>query len=65
MILQELLFPNYDTCAHYPMYFRFSWKNFTHVLDDMDNLKFEVRSQSQLRQQGYYDPDERAVHVTG
>ena len=35
MVLQELLFPNYDTCADYEMYFRFKWMNFVNVLDDM------------------------------
>ena len=65
MVLQELLFPNYDTCAHYDMYFRFKWMNFINVLDDMDNLKNEVRMESQLRRQGYYDPDAHEVHVSG
>ena len=64
MILQEILFPNYETCANYDMYFRMSQPSIDQVFDDMEIKKNEIRYQdSSSHRRGYYDPNEHAIHV--
>ncbi len=76
MILQELLFPNYDTCAKYDMYFRLEGANtagldaprekvpgeLTHY-ERFYRRKADIRYDSSSLRRAYYDPQERAVHL--
>ena len=63
MIVQELLFPNFDTCANYDMYFRMVGSRF------MVTEGFEYWHADQDRydpaadRRTYYAPEERAVHM--
>lgn len=63
MIVQELLFPNFETCANYDMYFRMVGSRFWEPLPmepkKMEFLRFDVLSGCHA----YYAPEERAVHV--
>ena len=76
MVLQELLFPNYDTCATYDMYFRLDGKSTAEVDAPMDTLRDEnifydqlflrradIHYDNSMRRRAYYDPDERALHL--
>lgn len=76
MILQELLFPNYDTCADYEMYFRLEGENVAAVDAPLDKARDEVIHYDRLftrradihyddtaRRRAYYDPQERAIHL--
>ena len=76
MVLQELLFPNYDTCADYDMYFRLEGASEAAVDNPKDNLRgvnphfdalfqrqADIHYDGQPLRRAYYDPDERAVHL--
>ena len=63
MIIQELLFPNFDTCADYDMYFRligsFMWEP---MPDDPKNADY-MRYDELAGRHVYYSPEERAVRA--
>lgn len=60
MVLQELLFPNYDTCARYEMYFRMAGEAGVDGAAGEDG-----RPGGAAGKRAYYDPEERAVHLAG
>ena len=76
MIVQELLFPNYDTCACYEMYFRLEGAGIATADAPLDTMRREVvfydeqflrraniHYDSRVLRRAYYDPRERAVHL--
>ena len=76
MILQELLFPNYDTCAQYDMYFRLEGVNEAAVDAPQEKVpgelthyerffrrKADIRIDNKAQRRAFYDPDERALHL--
>jgi len=76
MVLQELLFPNYDTCARYEMYFRLEGVSSAAVdapvdptrevvfYDTVGRRRADIRYDSTALRHAYYDPQERAVHLS-
>ena len=76
MIVQELLFPNYDTCATYEMYFRLEGMANAEVDEPLDMLrdgrKFyehlflrqaNVHYDNTALRRAYYDAQEGALHL--
>ena len=76
MVLQELLFPNYDTCADYGMYFRLEGMTSAAVHEPLDKARdqvihfdrlftqrAEIRYDNMAQRKAYYDPEERALHL--
>ncbi|MBQ6123699.1 MAG: glycosyltransferase [Clostridia bacterium] len=76
MILQELRFPNYETCADYGMYFRLEGESTAAVDAPQDKVADELahyerffRRQADIRydnaalRRAYYDPETRALHL--
>ncbi len=59
MVLQELLFPNYDTFSDYDMYFRMVGAHLYEGTEEMPLLRFDEYSE----RRAFFDPDERAVHL--
>ena len=77
MILQELLFPNYDTCATYDMYFRLEGMATAEVDAPLDKLRdgtvfydqlflrqANVHYDNMSQRRAFYDPDEGALHLS-
>ena len=75
MILQELRFPNYETCADYNMYFRLEGKSLAAVDAPLGNVPSEqthyerfYRRQADIiydnaaLRRAYYDPAVKALH---
>ena len=73
MILQELLFPNYDTCARYDMYFRLQGnasaemdmprdktKEYIHF-DELFQKQADIHVRDQSARRAYYDPQAHAL----
>lgn len=63
MILQELLFPSYDTCACHEMYFKAVGTHFMEATPFVPEKADFIRFDPKINRQGYYDPEEPAVHV--
>ena len=76
MILQELRFPNYETCADYNMYFRLEGKSLAAVDAPLGNVPSEqthyerfYRRQADIiydnaaLRRAYYDPAVKALHL--
>ena len=76
MILQELRFPNYETCAEYEMYFRLEGESLAAVDAPQEKVpgelthyerffrrKADIRFDNAALRRAYYDPDERALHL--
>ena len=63
MILQELLFPNFDTCATHDMYFKAPGAHFMEATPFVPEKADFIRFDQKISKQAYYDPDERAVHM--
>lgn len=76
MVLQEILFPNYDTCARYEMYFRLEGESVARAdapedkasrgtvhFDHLFLRRANIRYDSAALRRAYYDPEEKAVHL--
>lgn len=63
MILQELLFPNFDTCATHDMYFKAPGTHFMEATPFVPEKADFIRFDQKISKQAYYDPDEHAVHM--
>lgn len=76
MILQELLFPNYETCAEYDMYFRLDGEYVAGVDAPQEKVpgelthyerffrrKADIHFDDAAQRRAYYDPEARALHL--
>ena len=63
MIVQELLFPNFDTCANYDMYFRMVGSRFMEALPDDPKKAEFMRFDPLSDRRAYYSPQEHAVRM--
>ena len=76
MILQELRFPNYETCADYEMYFRLEGESLAAVDAPQEKVpgelvhyerffrrKADIRYDNAALRRAYYDPETRALHL--
>ena len=76
VILQELLFPNYETCAEYEMYFRLEGDSMAAVDAPQEKVpgelthyerffrrKADIRFDNSAMRRAYYDPDVPALHL--
>ncbi len=76
MILQELRFPNYETCADYEMYFRLEGESLAavdapqekvpgelHHYERFFRRKADIRFDNAAMRRAYYDPEVRALHL--
>ena len=76
MILQELLFPNYETCAEYEMYFRLEGDSMAAVDAPQEKVPGElthyerffrrqadIRFDNSVQRRAYYDPEVPALHM--
>ena len=76
VILQELLFPNYETCAEYEMYFRLEGESMAAVDAPQEKVpgelthyerffrrKADIHFDNSSQRRAYYDPDEGALHL--
>lgn len=63
MIIQELMFPSFDTCANYEMYFKMYgdiiWEPMPEDPKNADYMRFDEKAACRA----YYVPEERAVHM--
>lgn len=63
MIVQELLFPSFETCANYEMYFRMIGSCFYMPLPDDPKKAEFLRFDPLSDRKAYYSPQERAVRM--
>jgi len=76
VILQELRFPNYETCADYEMYFRLEGESLAavdapqekvpgelHHYERFFRRKADIRFDNAAMRRAYYDPEVRALHL--
>ena len=76
MILQELQFPNYETCADYEMYFRLEGESLAAVDAPQEKVaeelthferfyrrKADIRYDNAAMRRAYYDPEARELHL--
>lgn len=76
MILQELRFPNYETCADYDMYFRLEGESTAAVDAPQEKVpgelthyerffrrRADIHYDNAALRRAYYDPETRALHL--